>query len=116
MTLDEIMRDKKPGELKLRRPSWHQTDYFIPFFKDKDDEWYGLGQNKKLDYWNRSSADWQIWTPPPAEKKKKTVVVYEWLSTHGYTDVATEEYMAKHHGDRGYKKVPNSRREIEVEE
>jgi len=74
-SLDEIMSGKVPGSVKVKRPSWTNGEYFIPYlYSPRDGFWYGLDHEQRHDRWLDTIQDFDIYTAP---KPKKTV--YEWM-------------------------------------
>jgi len=73
-TIDELMKGKQPGEIKVRLPHWEPDEWFQPFFRDK--YWHGRRQIGSHDSYI-GAGDWQLWQEPVEE-----VEVFEWMYRH----------------------------------
>jgi hypothetical protein len=117
-SLDEIMSGKVPGSVKVKRPSWTNGEYFIPYlYSPRDGFWYGLDHEQRHDRWLDTIQDFDIYTAP---KPKKTV--YEWMYFLGGEGWIIEELLMDEEDarsyfpeDRPFRKTGRSF-EVEVEE
>jgi hypothetical protein len=110
-TIDDLMEDRFPGEIKIRNVNWDNDDYFIPYFITTCGLWYGIDVDGAATYY-ADTASWQIYTEP---KRKK--IVYEWMfySHRGWfiSDALCTEEEATHTYRGVYQKTG---RQFEVEE
>lgn len=116
-SIDYLMRDKKPGEIKIKRSTWVKTSYFRPYFKDDCGYWHGLLDHGAPEVNFCKSEDWKLYEEP---KPKKKVVLYQWYSPNEerLSNYRTEE-KAEYLGFKikeGWQKIESTRLEIEVEE
>jgi hypothetical protein len=74
MTLSELMAGKKLGETKVRQERWTDDEYFIPYYMDKDGNWFGL--DDEGDHFEELGFvdEWQLYTGP-----KQKVVRWLWV-------------------------------------
>lgn len=119
-TIDELMKDKKPGEIKITCPPWQSEDYFLPYFKIAD-QWHGFMHDKRSAFFRNGLNDrWRLYEEP---KKTKKVVLWQWWYKDGLsykegflTHHMTEDYRSKYYltNNSNYTKIESTRIEIEV--
>lgn len=73
-TINDLMKGKQPGEIKVRLLGWNQNEWFKPYFKDEC--WHGTNQIGKHHNYT-GAGDWQLWQEPVEE-----VEVFEWMYRH----------------------------------
>lgn len=73
-TIDELMEGQEPGSIKVTAESWEPGKYFIPYYKDQNNCWWGPIEDGDSDWYRSRSKVWSIYTPP-----KKKVKMWQWL-------------------------------------
>ena len=73
-TIDELMEGQKPGTIKITRESWENGKYFVPYFKDDENFWWGLTTDGNTDWQSASTKRWVTYSPP-----KRKVKMWQWL-------------------------------------
>lgn len=112
-TIDELMKDKKPGEIKITCPPWQSEDYFLPYFKIAD-QWHGFMHDKRSGFFRNGLNDrWRLYEEP---KKTRKVVLWQWWCKDGYlTGHLTEQHYKNYTAHYGiFTKIESTRIEIEV--
>lgn len=87
MTLDELLKDQKLGEVKVMLHGYHY-EWFQPFFKTKNGFYCGLNEAGVSDTWSGGSCGWSIWQEP-----KKKVKRWLWCNQHG--EISSTMYSAE---------------------
>lgn len=65
MKLDELLgKDSVPGSMKARISSWDQSDYFIPYFKDRNGFWQGLNSKGYQRSFHENGSEWEVYKKP----------------------------------------------------
>lgn len=67
-TIDELMLNKKPGELKLIFDQCLTDKWFTPYYKTDDGWWYGTNQVGHSSYFHSDHKVWKLWTAPVVEE------------------------------------------------
>jgi hypothetical protein len=86
-TIDELMEGQKPGTIKITRESWENGKYFVPYFKDDENFWWGLTADGNTDWQSASTKRWITYAPP-----KKKVKMWQWLIKDAEGYHPTERY------------------------
>ena len=114
-TLDEIMKEYGPGEVKLTSRRLRKDEWFQPFFRTNEGIWFGK-TNSFDDYmaWGNQVTDtWEIYTPPKRKLKlwacfhKDTFEIHDQMLPQEAIDSYIPQTLVK---------IPASEVEIEVEE
>jgi hypothetical protein len=87
-TPKQYLEEYGPGEVKVRLKEWPPESYFIPYFVCAGSN-YVIGTSQdKVSVTLKDEGNYEIWTEP---KKKKTVVMYQWLIKDG------DDYFISNH-------------------
>lgn len=92
-TISELMKDKKPGEIKISQPSWLADEYFVPFYQDYG--WYGLSNGKISWTYSPGGTNWRLYQEP---KKQETRWKWAYKGSRGWIEsdyFYTEERATK---------------------
>jgi hypothetical protein len=69
-TLDKLMEGKGPGEIKVRKSSYGEDGYFIPYFRSIYDTWHGLRDDETNDYYDANYDCWELYTEPKPKVRR----------------------------------------------
>lgn len=83
-TIDELMQGKQPGEIKITHAEWKDLPscFFKPFFKDKYQIWFGLGEDDEGEDAYSNRDDWYLWQEP-----RKKIKRWLWVSKSGHDNL-----------------------------
>lgn len=73
-TIDELMKDREPGSIKITQGHWSADRWFAPYFKAKEVWWYGVDNTDTSDSYQIEVSNWTLWQRP-----KKKVIKYLWI-------------------------------------
>jgi hypothetical protein len=89
MTLDELMKDRRPGEIKVRCEEWAPKNWFQPFYVTET-AWHGRCQNNESYAYTRDEDGWELWVEP--KKRVKRWLLAERIDPKGPWHCSTRFY------------------------
>lgn len=114
-TLDELMKDKVPGSVKVTTPRWTPNGFFVPYFKDSEGCWHGPDESGEPFEFN-SSGVWHLYTDPPKTTRKTYYRAwFKFMDSVECCDFYATPEMAKRNAD-GNPVIEIETREFEIPE